>query len=127
MEDSLYKENILDHYKNPHNFGKMSKPTFKKKEFNPLCGDEIELFVKFKGDKVSEVKFTGTGCAISQASISMLTDFIKGKTREDLNKLNKDDIMNLLGIKVGVVRMKCALLSLKTLQGGLSENGKSRN
>lgn len=125
MSDELYRENILDHYRNPRNFGKLAKPSVKCREFNPVCGDEIEISIKLKQGKVEDVKFTGQGCAISQASASLLTEHIKGKSLAQLKKLDKDDILNLLKIKVGPVRLKCALLSLKSLQGVLDE--KARN
>jgi len=119
MDDEIYKENLLDHYRNPHNFGKLKFPDLELREFNPVCGDEIELFVNFDNDKVSEVKFSGKGCAISQASTSMLTDFIMSKTKKEISQITKEDVLNLLGIKVGIVRLKCAMLALTALQGGL--------
>ena len=119
-EEEIYKENILDHYKHPHNSGKLASCSFDHKEHNPICGDIIHMYVEVD-DKhvVSDVTFEGDGCAISQASVSMLTDFIKGKPLEDLKKITREDILGLLGIKIGVVRMKCALLSLKTLHKGI--------
>lgn len=119
MSDAIYKENLLDHYRNPRNFGKLKTCDLKNREFNPVCGDEVEFFLKFKNGKVSEVKFDGRGCAISQASASMLSEKIKGMSKTEVKKLAKDDILKLLGIKVGVVRLKCALLPLKALQGGI--------
>ncbi|MBI5398190.1 SUF system NifU family Fe-S cluster assembly protein [Candidatus Woesearchaeota archaeon] len=119
-EEEIYKENILDHYRHPHNAGSMSDATFSHRELNPLCGDTIELFVKVDSKKrVNDVKFTGKGCAISQASISLLSDSIKGKTIEEIKNLKREDVIGLLGIPIGIVRMKCALLSLRTLQKGI--------
>ena len=120
-EEEIYRENILDHYKHPHNAGALKYYTLKHRELNPLCGDEIELFVKLDQEKIEDVAFIGHGCAISQASASMLTDFIRGKKLADLKKMNKQDILDMLGIPIGLVRMKCALLSLTTLHKALEE------
>ena len=126
-EEEIYKENILDHFRNPHNSGRLENPTFSHKELNPLCGDLITMDIKLSNNKIEEVKFYGSGCAISQASASMLTDSIKNKSVEDLKNIKREDILNMLGIPIGIVRMKCALLSLKTLSKGLEkhENGKA--
>ena len=121
-EEEIYKENILDHFRNPHNQGKLENPTFSHRELNPLCGDVIEIFIKINNEKVEEVKFIGQGCAISQASASMLTDLIKTKTAADLKQLKREDVLNLLKIPIGVVRLKCALLSLKVLQRGIDKH-----
>lgn len=115
----MYKENILDHYRDPHNAGRLDGATFSHKELNPSCGDTIELFVKLDGGKVADVRFDGHGCAISQASVSMLTDHIKGMDLEALGNLAKEDVFRLLGVEVGITRLRCALLGLKTLEAGL--------
>ncbi len=119
MNSNIYKEIILDHYKNPRNFGKMNGADIKVKDVNPLCGDEIEMQMKFNGSKLKEIKFTGQGCAISMASASLLSESAKGKRIDDLKKMNKDDILKLLGIDISSVRLKCALLSLKAFKTGL--------
>jgi len=116
----IYREIILDYYRNPRNFGKIDSPDISIMDSNPLCGDEIEIHVKFDGDKVKDVKFTGKGCAISQASASMLTEMIMGKNLEDMKNVGKDDILESLGLSnLGPARIKCALLSLKTLKLGM--------
>ena len=120
-EDEIYKENILDHYKHPRNFGNLKNYTFKSKEFNPVCGDEIEIFIKFEDGKIIEAKFIGRGCAISQASVSMLTDYLESKTLNQVKSLSKEDILEMLGIQIGIVRMNCALLPLKALHSGVEE------
>ena len=120
-EEEIYKENILDHYKKPRNFGRLDNADFVHKELNPLCGDSIEISLKVNKNKIKDIKFDGHGCAISRAAMSMLTEKIKGMNVEDVLNLNHDDIMNMLGIKIGVVRMKCALLSLKTLHNALNK------
>ena len=119
-EEEIYKENILDHYKNPRNFGELEKAEIKESELNPVCGDMIKLFVKLdERKKVKDVKFKGNGCAISVAATSMLTEELKGKSLEEVKKISKEDIFNMLGIKLGVVRMKCGLLCLNTLNKGI--------
>ncbi len=122
MEETLYMENILDHYKHPHNAGRLDDPSLRARELNPSCGDAIELFLRTDGQgNITDVKFDGTGCAVSQASVSMLTDALKGKTVEEAEKISEADILKLLGIDVGPMRMKCAMLSLRTLKSALNE------
>ena len=114
-EEEMYKENIIDHYKHPHNRREIPYATYVYREFNPLCGDEIEMEIVFKKNKVSEIMFKGQGCAISQASASILTDFASGKSKDDLKKLDKNFMIKLLGIELGPNRIKCALLPLEAL------------
>ena len=123
MDEEIYKENIIDHYKNPHNKREIKGCPVKHKERNPLCGDEITVFIDIKDGRVVDASFKGHGCAISQAAISMLTDKIKGMSVEEAKALSKEDVFKLLGIKVGPVRMKCALLSLKTVLRGIENVG----
>ncbi len=117
--DDLYKENILDHYRYPRNAGTLEEATHSHEENNPLCGDiiRIDLHVNDK-DIIDQVAFQGKGCAISQASASMLTEMIEGKTLAEAKEFGKDDILEALGIEIGPVRLKCALLSLKVLKAG---------
>ena len=116
----IYREIILDYYRNPRNYGKITDPDISQRDSNPLCGDELEMHINIKDDKVADVKFTGKGCAISQASASMLTELIMGKDFEYVKKLTKDDILDNLGLhELGPARIKCALLSLKVLKSGL--------
>ena len=119
LAEDMYRENIMEHFKNPQNKGEMKEPTVLHKEFNALCGDEIQLMLKIENKKIVDVKFTGHGCAISQASISMLTDEIKGKTLEEAKKLTKEDIFEMLSIPISAVRIKCAILSLDTLKNSI--------
>lgn len=121
-DEAMYKENILDHYREPHNAGRMDDATFSHKELNASCGDTIEIFVKLDGGKVADVRFDGHGCAISQASVSMLTDHIKGMDANALGGLAKEDVFRLLGVEVGPSRLRCALLGLKTLEIGLQNH-----
>lgn len=113
--NSIYQEIILEHYKNPHNFGTIKDPTKKTFVSNPLCGDEIGMEIVFKKNKVAEIKFKARGCAISQASASILTDYVLGKSKDDLKKLDKEFMIKLLNIDLGPNRIKCALLSLEAL------------
>ena len=119
-EQEIYRENILDHFKHPHHAGVLHDATHHHRELNPLCGDEIEVYLKVSGSQtIEDVRFVGKGCAISQASISMLTDAIIHVPVDTVGALTKDDILDMLGIPVSAVRMKCALLALDTLQNGI--------
>jgi len=115
--DDLYRENILEHYKRPRNFGRLEEFDLEFEDTNPFCGDEQHIFIKLdEGGKVAEVSFDGKGCAISTAATSMLTEELHGKTREELLRLEKDFVLDLLGIDISATRMKCALLGLKVVK-----------
>jgi len=116
MDDEIYKENILDHYRNPHHHGTLAAYDVVKEGTNPSCGDELTLYVKWDGDAVSGFGFTGQGCAISQAATSMLSDKVMGMKREEIAQLSKKEMDALLGIPVGESREKCEMLGLITLQ-----------
>jgi nitrogen fixation protein NifU and related proteins len=118
--DTLYREVILDHYKHPRHKGTLDPNDFSFQDENPLCGDQLRIDVRLDGEhRVSEVAFTGHGCAISQASASLLTEFIIGKTVDEIKQINRDDVLELLGTtELSPVRLKCALLSLKVLKAG---------
>ena len=117
MED-LYRQVILDHYQNPRNYGTLEPADISYQEDNPVCGDHIRLDLRLQDGRVTDVRFSGHGCAISQASASMLTEEIQGKTLDELKAFSKDDLLDLLGIPLGPVRLKCALLALKVLKAG---------
>lgn len=117
--DSLYRDNILDHYRYPRHKGHLDHPDVVYHDHNPFCGDEITIELKIVDGVVTEAAFDGRGCAISQASASMMTEEIIGKPLEELRHWSKDDILDLLGIEIGPVRLKCALLPLKTLKAGV--------
>jgi nitrogen fixation NifU-like protein len=116
--DELYRENILEHYKQPHNWGELPEPDLEFEDFNPLCGDELKVQIKVDGDnRVEVLRFSGHGCAISQASASMASDEVIGMPVEELVRLDKSFILELLGIDISATRMKCALLPLKVVKG----------
>ncbi|MEM0161184.1 MAG: SUF system NifU family Fe-S cluster assembly protein [Thermoplasmata archaeon] len=121
MDENLYLDFILEHYKNPRNFGTIEHAQVDEKGSNSSCGDEIELFLKINNNVVEDVKFYGKGCAISQASASILTELIKGKTIEELNNFKSEDLLKELGITLTPVRLKCALLSYEVLKRGLEK------
>jgi len=117
----IYRELILDYYRNPRNFGKLEKFDIDARDTNPLCGDEIEIQIRVgEGQKIEEIKFVGKGCAISQASASMLTELAKGKQLEWVKQVGKEDVFKMLGNPdLGPSRVKCALLGMKVLKTGV--------
>jgi nitrogen fixation NifU-like protein len=120
--DDLYRDEILEHYRHPHNFGTLTEPDAVQELANPLCGDRITLMLGIGDDgRVRDVAFTGRGCAISQASASMLTDQIRGMELSEIAQLDKDAVLENLGIEISPARLKCALLSLQALRGALGE------
>ena len=120
MED-LYREVILDHYKNPRGHGVIEGADAEAEGLNPLCGDEVAIYVQFAedGQTIDEVKFSGRGCAISQASTSMLMEMVRGKTAEEVAELPKEELLDEVGIPLTPVRLKCALLGLGVLKVAL--------
>ena len=115
--DELYRDQILEHYKRPHNFGRLDEYDLDFEDTNPFCGDEQHVFIALDAEgRVSEVSFEGKGCAISTAATSMLTEELAGKTREELLRLERDFVLELLGIEISATRMKCALLGLKVVK-----------
>jgi nitrogen fixation protein NifU and related proteins len=115
--DELYREQILEHYKRPHNFGRLEDADLEFEDTNPFCGDEQHVTIRLDGDgRVAEIAFEGQGCAISTAATSLLTDELVGKTREELLALPKEEVLDLLGIEISATRMKCAMLGLKVVK-----------
>lgn len=115
--DDLYRDQILEHYKRPHNFGRLEEFDLEYEDTNPFCGDEQHVYIKLDDeDRVKEVSFEGQGCAISTAATSLLTDELVGKTREELLRLPKEEVLDLLGIDISATRMKCAMLGLKVVK-----------
>jgi nitrogen fixation protein NifU and related proteins len=118
MADQMYREYILDHYKNPRNFGRLENAEISHEENNPLCGDVVGMDIKTRDGVIDDVRFHGRGCAISQASASLLTERLKGMSLEDARKIGKQDVLEELGIEISPARLKCALLALKVLKVG---------
>ena len=117
MDEQLYRENILEHYKRPRNFGRPDEFDLEFEDTNPFCGDEQHVFIRLDDEgRVAEVTFEGKGCAISTAATSMLTEELEGKTREEVIRLPKEFVLELLGIDISATRMKCALLGLKVVK-----------
>jgi nitrogen fixation protein NifU and related proteins len=118
--DDFYREEILEHYTHPHHYGTLEDPDISHQESNPLCGDEIRFDLRLDeaGERVEDVRFSAVGCAISKASASMLSDMLIGKTLDEIRQLSKDDVLDELGIDLGPVRLKCALLPLKVIKIG---------
>jgi nitrogen fixation NifU-like protein len=120
LSDDIYREIILDHYRNPRNKGKLPQADVSTHDSNPLCGDEIDIHLKVEQGKIKDIKFEGRGCAISQASASMLTEMVMDKPLTAVKDLVKDDILENIGLmNLGPARIKCALLSLKVLKMGM--------
>jgi nitrogen fixation protein NifU and related proteins len=118
--DDFYREEILEHYTHPHHYGTLEDPDISHEESNPLCGDRIrfDILLDEAGEKVEDVRFSAVGCAISKAAASMLTDLLVGKSLEEIRELSKEDLLDELGIDLGPVRLKCALLPLKVVKVG---------
>ncbi len=115
--DELYRDQILEHYKRPHNFGRLDEYDLEYADTNPFCGDEQHIYIKLGDDgRVSDVAFDGQGCAISTAATSLLTDELVGMTREELLRIPKQDVLELLGIEISATRMKCAMLGVKIVK-----------
>jgi nitrogen fixation protein NifU and related proteins len=115
--DDLYRENILEHYKQPRNFGELPDPDLEFEDNNPLCGDELKVQLNVGADgRIADVRFSGHGCAISQASASMASEELVGMPVDELIRLDRDFVLDLLGIEISATRMKCALLTLKVLK-----------
>jgi nitrogen fixation NifU-like protein len=118
--DSLYKEIVLDHYKNPHNFGTLDPADYTAEDSNPLCGDQIRIDLNVENGVVTDIKFQGRGCAVSMASASILTDMVMGQPLEEVRALTKDDLLEEIGIPVTPARLKCATLGLNVLKLSLA-------
>ena len=117
-DDQFYREFILDHYKNPRNFGRLEGANVSHEEYNPLCGDLVGMDFRIEDGVIEDVRFHGRGCAISQASASLMTERLKGMSLEEARGISKEDVLEELGIEISPARLKCALLTLKVLKVG---------
>lgn len=129
--DDLYREELLEHYKNPHNFGKLKNADSYSHQTNPLCGDDIAIFLRlrsgqgFNGETIEDIKFIGKGCAICLAGASLLTDFARGKTKKELTNFTEKDMLDLLAIELSETRKKCGFLALAVLKDCINAKSKS--
>jgi nitrogen fixation protein NifU and related proteins len=121
MNDSLYREQLLDYYKNPTNKRIMQDYDLHKKDSNPLCGDEIEVFVKLEDAKIKDISFTGTGCVISMSVASMLMEYLEGKSVDEIKNMSREQLLDMVGLKLTPTRVKCAMLSLNALKKSMIE------
>ncbi|HEY4716399.1 MAG TPA: SUF system NifU family Fe-S cluster assembly protein [bacterium] len=119
IDDTIQMEFILDHFKNPRNYGKIEPSDISHEEGNPSCGDVLRIDLKIKDNIIEDAKFSGKGCTISQAAASILTEMIKGQNLEHVKNFSKDDMLNALGINLSPMRLKCGLLALKILKAGI--------
>ena len=117
----------MDHYKNPRNFGKIEDADLTNYENNPLCGDEIEVFIKLNSNKIENIKFDTKGCAISIATASILSEYLKGKDLNEVNKLKKEDILKMINVDLSISRIKCAMLSLVVVKNSLRKENDITN
>jgi len=117
----MYRQQILDHYKNPRNYGELEDPDIEHVGENPMCGDTIKMFVRLDddGETIERVSFVGDGCAISQASASMLSGALRGKSLDEVEAMDRDDIIDMLGVELSPMRIKCAVLAEKVAQDGI--------
>ena len=120
--DALYRDYILDHYKNPRNFGELEPHDLEWHDHNPLCGDELGVHLRVEGGRIAELRFHGQGCAISQAAASIASEELVGLTVDEVPELSADWVIDLLGIEISPTRRKCALLSLKVMRGATSDD-----
>jgi nitrogen fixation protein NifU and related proteins len=119
MTDSIYREAILDHSRNPRNRGTLEPADFTFEDVNPLCGDEIRIDARTDGERITEIRFSGRGCAISQAAASILTELVEGRLLDEVKAIGREDLLDELGVPISPARMKCAMLGLKVLKAGL--------
>jgi nitrogen fixation NifU-like protein len=117
--DELYREEILDHYKHPRHRGTLERPDITYEDANPLCGDQLRIDLEVEDGRIAQIRHSGHGCSISQAAASMLCERMAGRPLAEVKDLTREDMLEMLGIELGPVRLKCALLALKTLKAGV--------
>lgn len=115
----IYREHILDHYRNPRNYGTIEDADISHEDTNPLCGDRVRIDLRIADGKIADIKFSGRGCAISQAAASILTEMVAGADLDEVRQLSADDLLDELGVPISPARVKCALLGLKVLKSGV--------
>ncbi|MCL5782870.1 MAG: SUF system NifU family Fe-S cluster assembly protein [Candidatus Thermoplasmatota archaeon] len=120
-DEDLNSEILLEHYRNPHHHGQLEDPSARQLEYNPVCGDTIQITVKIEKDRITDIKFIGRGCSVSQGATSMLTDRVLGLSLEEVKKISPEDILEMLGLNLGPSREKCALLPLNTIKKCISQ------
>ncbi len=116
MNSDMYIESIMEHYKNPSNKGIIENPDASSRDFNPSCGDEIQIQIKFSNDIINEAKFDGHGCAISQSAVDLLIEMVKGRNADEVVRITNADFIKNLGVELSPLRLKCALLGMKVLK-----------
>ena len=116
MNFEMYQDNILDHYENPSHQGTLEQPTFEIRDLNPLCGDEVRIQVRLDAGRLAAIRFEGKGCVISLAAASMLMEEVEGKTLDEVKKMGRQDMLDLLGVPLTTMRVKCAMLPLRALE-----------
>ena len=124
MENTLYKEELLEHYRHPRNYGELRDEAIASQSLNPSCGDQVAIYVKADGGRLAEISFTGKGCVISQAAASMLTEKVKGQLLQTILELDTAAMLGLVGIPLGPTRLRCALLSLEALHQAIALMGR---
>ncbi len=117
--EDLYRENVLDHYQHPRCHGTIESPDLTYEDANPLCGDRLRMDFRIRDNRIEQVRFSGHGCSISQAAASMLCERIEGRSLDEVKSIGRDDVLEMIGIELGPVRLKCALLALKTMKAGV--------
>lgn len=126
LAEDMYREELLEYCRNPLNYGKLDRPSVKYHDFNPVCGDEVEVYLKIKNRKLDDVRFIGKGCAISQAAASLVTENVKKKNLREIRAMTKEEMLELLPVEVSNLRIKCALLTMKAIQKALVKYKEAR-
>lgn len=127
MSADMYKEYILQHYRRPRNYGTLEDADVIHEDDNPLCGDRVRVAVKIEDDRITDIRFQGKGCAISQASASIMTDKVKGKTLDEVKAIDTEEVLGWLRIPVSPMRVKCAMLGVKVLQAGIHQRERAES
>ena len=122
LAEDMYREELLECYRNPQNYGRIDRPSVSYRDFNPVCGDEVEVHLRMESGKIAAIGFTGRGCAISQAAASLVTENVKGKSADYARRMKKEKMLDLMPIEVSSLRIKCALLAMKAIQKAIAKH-----